>query len=93
MKGVGRQKFFGFVCMSPNRFEHLLELIKPMIMKKNVVRVVIPPGECLAIALRFLASGESQTLLSYYSKIGKSTLCGIVEEVCEAIWTALQDNV
>ena len=93
MKGVGRQKFFGFVCMSPNRFEHLLELIKPMIMKKNVVRAVIPPGECLAIALRFLASGESQTLLSYYSKIGKSTLCGIAEEVCEAIWTALQDNV
>ena len=79
--------------MSPNRFEHLLELIKPMIMKKNAVREVIPPDECLAIALRFLASGESQTSLSYYFKIGKSTLCGVVEEVCQAIWTVLQDNV
>ena len=93
MKGVDRQKFFGFVCMSPNRFEHLLELIKPVIMKKNAVRAVIPPDERLAIALRFLASGESQTSLSYYFKIGKSTVCGIVEEVCEAIWTALQDYV
>ena len=93
MKRVDRQKFFGFVRMSPNRFEHLLELIKPMIMKKNAVRAAIPPDERLAIALRFLARGESQTSLSYYFKIGKSTVCGIVEEVCEAIWTALQDYV
>ena len=93
MKGVDRQKFFGCVCMSPNRFELLLELIKPVIMKKNAVRAVIPADERLAIALRFLASGESQTSLGYYFKIRKSTLCGIVEEVCEAIWTALQDYV
>ena len=62
--------------MSPNRFEHSLELIKPMIMKKNAVRVPILPLEHLAIALRFSASGESQTL-SYYFKIGKETACGI----------------
>ena len=64
-----------------------------MIMKKNAVRAAIPSGERLAIALRFLASGESQTSLSYYFKIGKSTVCGIVEEVCEATWAALQDYV
>ena len=61
MKEIDRQKFFGFVRMSPNRFDHLLELINPMIMKKNAVRVPIPPDERLAIALRVLASGESQT--------------------------------
>ena len=26
-------------------------------------------------------------------KIDKASVCGIVEEVCEAIWTALQDYV
>ena len=31
--------------MSPNRFDYLLELMKAMIMKKNVVRALIPPGE------------------------------------------------
>ena len=31
--------------MSPNRFDHLLELIKPMIMKKNEVRAPIPSNE------------------------------------------------
>ena len=58
--------------MSPNRFDHLLELIKPMIMKKNAVRAPIPPDERLAIAQRFLASGGSQTSLSFYFKIGKA---------------------
>ena len=43
----------------------------------------------LAIALRFVPSGNSQTSLSYNFKIGKTTICGIVEEVCEAIWTVL----
>ena len=91
MKGIDKQKFFWLGLMSPNRFDHLLELIKPMIMKKNVVRAAIPPDERLAIALTFLARGESQTSLSYYFKIGKSTVCGMVEEVFEATWTALQD--
>ena len=63
--------------MSPNRFEHSFELMKPRIMKKNAVRAPISLLERLAIALRFLANGESQTSLSYYFKIGKETVCGI----------------
>ena len=62
MKEVDRQENFGFVRMSPNRFDHLLELTKPMIMEKNAVSVPAPPDERLAIALWFLASSESQTL-------------------------------
>ena len=34
MKEIDRPTIFVFVCMLPNRFDHLLELIKPMIMKK-----------------------------------------------------------
>ena len=77
MREINRQKNFGLVRMSPNRFDHLLELIKPMIMEKNSVRAPIPPDERLAIAPRFLANGESQTSLNYYFKIGKATVCGI----------------
>ena len=66
MKDMDRLKFFGFLCMSPNRFHHLLELVKPMITIKNAVRAPTPPEECLPFTLRFLASGESQTSLSYH---------------------------
>ena len=48
--------------MSHNRFDHYLELVKPMNIKKYAVRAPIPPDERLAIALGFLVSGESQTL-------------------------------
>ena len=99
MKEIERQSF-GFARMSPNRFDHLLKLIKPMIKKKNAVTAPIPSDERNSLMmyefhhlLRTL--GESQKSLSYYFTIGKTTVCGIincmllqlyVEEVCEAIW-------
>ena len=85
-KEIDRQNFFGFVHMSPNRFGHLLEVINPIILKMNTVRAPIPPDERLAIALRFLSSGERRTALNYYFKIEIASACGIIEEVCQAIW-------
>ena len=48
MKEIDKQKLFGFARMSANRFDHLLEPIKPMILKKNAVRAPIPADESLA---------------------------------------------
>ena len=45
MKEIERQNNFGFVRMSPNRFDHLLELIKHMIKKYNAVTAPIPLDE------------------------------------------------
>ena len=86
MKEIDRQKNIldVFAC---NRIDLTISrnlYIKPVIIKKNEVRAPTPLDERLAIALRFLASGESQTASSYYFKIGKATVCGIVREVCEA---------
>ena len=72
--------------MLPTQFGPLLELVKPMIMKRNAVIVPILPDESLAITLRFLASGEIQTSFSNYFKIWKATVFGLAEEVCQAIW-------
>ena len=77
-KNERNRQNFGLARISPNRFDNLLELIKPITMRKNAVRA---PDEHLAIA-RFLASGESR---ESNCKIGKAIVCGIVEDVCEAI--------
>ena len=53
------QRFWEFACMPLNQFYLLLELIKPIIMKKKLFRAQIPPDECLTMALSFIASGES----------------------------------
>ena len=42
MKEIDRKNPFGFIGMPPNQFDHLLELLKPIILKKNAVRAPIP---------------------------------------------------
>ena len=44
-----------------NQFGQFLKLTKPMILKKNTVRALMPPDERLATVPSFLASAKSQT--------------------------------
>ncbi|XP_015747625.1 PREDICTED: uncharacterized protein LOC107327399 [Acropora digitifera] len=76
--------------MSPERFEHLLTLIAPYIEKKACrSRDPISPAERLVVTLRYLASGDSQQSQSFNFRIGKSTICHIIQETCIGIWNAL----
>ena len=73
--------------MSPERFDHLLGLVKNSITKEDTnFRKAISAGERLAVTLRFLAS---QQLLSFAYLIGKSTLSRIIRETYDAIFEAL----
>ena len=84
-------KVFSFACfryirMSPERFEHLLQLIGPQISKKDTrLRKAIPAAERLALTLRYLASGDSQKSLSFAFRIGTTTVSNTVSETCIAI--------
>ncbi|KAL1468939.1 hypothetical protein MTO96_041157 [Rhipicephalus appendiculatus] len=42
------------------------------------------------VFLRYLASGNSYQSLSYSFRVGKSTVSGLVPEVCKVIWKVLQ---
>ena len=78
--------------MSPERFDHLLELVKPIIEKKDTnLRKSIPAAERLAITLCFLATGDSQQSLSFSYRLGKATVSKIISETCKAIYTVLKD--
>ena len=64
--------------MSPDRFDHLLSLVKPLIEKKDTnFRKAISAQERLAITLRFLATGDSQQSLSFSFRVGKATVSKI----------------
>lgn len=79
--------------MSPERFDHLLQLVAPLIVKKDTrFRKAIPPRERLALTLRFLATGESQISLSFQFKIGRATVSKIVAETSEAIYKVLSEK-
>ena len=76
-----RESYFRYMRMSPDRFQHLLSLIEPLVTKETTnFREPISAGERLSITLRFLATGESQQWLSFAYRIGKATVSKIVRE-------------
>ena len=85
--------FFKYIRMSPDWFDHLLRLIQPKTEKEYKVRPQISAEERLAATLRYLASGNSKQSISYQYKMEKSTINGIIDEVCNAIWESLADFV
>ena len=47
--------------MAPDRFEHLLSLVGPIITKKDTrMRKAIGPAERLSLTLHYLAYGDSR---------------------------------
>lgn len=76
--------------MSPERFDHLLLLVGPHIIKKHCrSRQTFTPAERLTITLRYLASGDSQQCQSFNFRIGRTTVWNIIRETCAGIWSAL----
>jgi len=43
--------------------------------------------------IRFLASGDSMTSISYQYLVGLTTVSKIIEETCNTIWNCLQKKV
>lgn len=79
--------------MNVEVYETLLNIVEPYLIKQNNIRDPIPANTRLEICLRYLASGDSMKSLSYAFRVGPSTISRIVFETCEAIWTALRDEV
>ena len=85
--------FLRYFRMSPERFQHLLGLVSPLITKKDTkMRAAITAEERLAVILRFLANGDSQQSLSFSFRMGKATVSKIVAETSEAIYEVLKND-
>ena len=78
--------------MTPERFENLLSIVGPLITKKTCrSRKPISAAERLVITIRYLATGDSQQSQSFNFRVGRTTVCNIIRETCEAIWKSLQE--
>ncbi|XP_071479609.1 putative nuclease HARBI1 [Diadema antillarum] len=71
----------------------LVERLTPRIQKKDTnLRRALEPGLKLAIALRYIASGDSYKSLSYGFRVAPNTISTIVPEVCQAIYEELHEE-
>lgn len=85
--------FKQFVRISPMQFDFLLEMIKPIITKKNtIMRYAIDPETRLYITLRFLATGEAFRSLCFLFRIPHNTISKIIPQTCEAIYCVLKET-
>ncbi|XP_064462305.1 uncharacterized protein LOC135372766 [Ornithodoros turicata] len=79
--------------MDINTFELLLAKVGPLIRRLDTpFREAIHPGERLAITLRYLATGETQSSLEGNFRVARNTISMIIADVCKAIYKALRED-
>ena len=81
--------------MTKETFDLLLRVVTPYLTCRRYVsgkRLSIVPGEKLALTLHFLATGNSQILLSLNFRMGRATISRVLHETFHAIWDALVDD-
>ena len=63
LQAMDVSSYRNFVRMNASTFETLLTKVAPLIARKDTnMRDAIPPGERLAVTMRFLATGENKCL-------------------------------
>ncbi|KAK3925910.1 Protein ALP1-like [Frankliniella fusca] len=92
MKEQDPDMFYSMFRMTPDAFDELLALVETHLIKKSM-RKAVPPGERLAITLRYLATVQSFVQLMQYFMVGQQTISNIVFETTSVIWTVLEPLV
>ena len=80
LRKTDREFHYRYLRMSKERFDHLLELVRDKITKKDTyyTRKAIISEERLVITLRYLASGMSQQDLCWNFRVGRTTASNIL---------------
>ncbi|XP_077551206.1 uncharacterized protein LOC144164817 [Haemaphysalis longicornis] len=78
--------------MTPRNFDLLLSYVETDLTRQYVVRDPLEPGERLAIALSYLASGQDIKDVALAYCVGIETARMAVHDTCRAIWAHLKDK-
>ncbi|KAF9416038.1 hypothetical protein HW555_006450 [Spodoptera exigua] len=86
--------FINFLRMSKSDFEYLLQNVGPFIEKQDTnLRSAVTAETRLAITLRYLATGDSYSSLSYTFRVSKQLISRIIPEVCKNIIRVLKNYI
>nr|XP_021186521.2 uncharacterized protein LOC110373544 [Helicoverpa armigera] len=89
-----QKRFHTYFRMSQNRFDDLLQIMKPLIEKQDTFfRKAINVEERLMVTIRFLATGDSFKTIAESFRLGYTTVQEIVHTTCVALWEGLSKIV
>ena len=75
--------FTNYMRMTTEFFEMIKTRLEPHLARQAInYRAPISVGKKLALTIRYLATGESYTLLSFQIRVGRSTIYKFLPEVC-----------
>ena len=79
--------------MSPKSFKYLLNVVGPVIVKKDTrFCKAIPPAKRLSLTLHYLEYDGSQQSLSFAYRIAKSAISNVINEICLPLWNCLKEK-
>ena len=84
------ESFYKYFRMTPERFDHLLSLVGPMLSKKSLYREPISPDERFAVILRLLATSNYLQTIPFSYRLCHTTVGRIIPEVFYALWSAAE---
>jgi hypothetical protein len=96
LRANDEENHFRYLRMTRQTFGELLRRVGPSLVHERAYRTAtadrpeLSPGGRLALTLRYLATGNSQTFVSFGFRIARSTACRIIQETCEALRQSLQ---
>ena len=93
MRLTDHESFYHYFHMTPQRFDALLGLVGPSITRKATkMRDPVPPGERLAVTLRYLTSGDAMQIIAFSYRLGHSTVAAIIRDTCKELWNVLSET-
>ncbi|XP_037558376.2 uncharacterized protein LOC119435724 isoform X1 [Dermacentor silvarum] len=78
--------------MTPQLFDKLLSFVAEDLTRQHHIREPLEPGERLAIALSYLASGQDIKDVALAYRVGIETARVCIHVACRAIWARLKDH-
>lgn len=94
LRELDASDYRNFMRMNEDCFMELLNLVRPLIEKKNtVMRESVSAEERLVVTLRYLATGRSLQDLKFSSAISPQLLSTIIPETCQAIYNTLKGYI
>ena len=86
------QQLFLPIYMIPAKFEQLLSMMDPYLVKESKFRQPTGAKERLCVTLKHLVSGDSHVSVGMSYRISPTTVGRVIKETCNVIWNVLKNE-